>query len=87
MESCHSRESTIQNLKPEGTRTGLVILNKNLLCNGFEFRVFATFTIFKRLFLAEFTVFTVGPIITIISIFKAFTVSTIFTVFRILPIL
>lgn len=74
-------------LETKGTRRGLVIINKISQYNGLEFRVFATFTIFKRSLLAEFTVFTVGPIIATISIIIAFTVSTIFAVFRIHPIL
>lgn len=87
MESCHSRESTLQNLKPGSTRRGLLIVNKTSQYNGLEFRVFAAFTIFKRRLLAEFTVFTVGLIITTLSIFIVFTMSKIFTVFRIHPIL
>jgi len=74
-------------LKPGGTRRGLVIVNKNSQYSCLEYRVFATFTIFKRRLLAEFTILTVGPIITTISMFMAITVFTIFAVFRIHPIL
>jgi hypothetical protein len=78
MESCHRRDSTLQNLKPEGTRRGFLIVYIKLI-------VFAAFTISTRHLLAEFTVFTVRLIFRALLIFIVFTMSTIFTVFRIHP--
>jgi hypothetical protein len=85
-ESSHCRDSTLQNLKPDGTHTGCLIVYKILKYKGPDFRVFAVFTIFTRRLLAEFMVFTIGPTITTFSIFIVSTVSTIFTVYRINPI-